>query len=94
MYVKISAKLQEEDLNQFAVPDPMMKLSGECILLRDGNPESAHNFDIRAYSTTAAILQSKLFGNPLEHFMIEYQARVYKVMDLESPLEKEMNIDF
>lgn len=70
-----------------------MKLSGDCILLRDENPESADGFDICAYSATAGLLQSKLFGNPLEHFMIEYQARIYKVMDLESPLGKEIDIN-
>jgi hypothetical protein len=93
VYSKTIPKLQEDGLDQFVVPHPVMKLSGDCILLRDENPEDANSFNIRAYSAKAEVLQSKLFGNPLEHFMIEYQARIYKVLELESSRDKEMEID-
>jgi hypothetical protein len=93
VYAKTSEKLVEENLEAFAVPDPVMKLSGKCLLLRDEDPGDLKSFKIRAFGTKAEVVQSKLFGNPLEHFMLEYQSRIYRVLDPEAPVEKKFEIN-
>ncbi|KAI1125635.1 Alpha/Beta hydrolase protein [Nemania abortiva] len=93
VYGKSIKKLEEEGLDKFKVPVPMMQLSGQCLLLRDEGPSRFLEFNIGAYSVEVDVLQSKLFGNPLEHFMIEYQSRIYRVLDLGKPIDKDMDID-
>ena len=83
VYAKREEELVAEIQAGFAVPDPVLRLSGQCVLLRDLSP---NDFDIGAYSVDADAIQKKLFGNPLEHFMIEYRARVYRVLG-EEPLK-------
>jgi hypothetical protein len=93
VYAKASVTLLEEGLDELTMPDPVMKLSGDCVLLRDEDPDNVQSFKIGAYSARAEVLQSKLFGNPLEHFIIEYLSRVYCVLELEASNDKEMDID-
>jgi hypothetical protein len=93
VYIKNIERLEAEDPKNFKVPNPVLRLSGECLILRDKDPSRWQEFHIGAYSVVADILQSKLFGNPLEHLMIEYQSRIYRVLGLELPIEKENSID-
>jgi hypothetical protein len=44
------------------------------------------------YRVTAATVQSKLFGNPLLHFMLEYQARIDKLLGLVSDDDSKLEL--
>lgn len=92
VYAKTLDRLKMEDLSTFTVPAPILKLSGQCILLRDQDPTQWGKLEIAPYSVAAEMLQQKLFGNPLEHFMFEYQTRVYRVLELEPPEQIESSI--
>jgi hypothetical protein len=93
VYSKTRERLMAEDLSKFKVPEPAMQLSGQYLLLRDENPSHWEEFNISAYSVEGDILQSKLFGNPLEHFMLEYQSRIYRVLNIEAPTEKNDDLE-
>jgi hypothetical protein len=84
VYVKSRKVIEAKVGAGFSVPDQVLKLSGDCVLLRVLDPKS---FDIGWYSVHANIVQTKLFGNPQEHFMIDYRARIYGVLGLEPPEE-------
>lgn len=74
---------KQEDLQVYArdgypVPDPVLRLGGQCIVLRIVDPK---NFGIGVYTVEGGAVQKKLFGNPLEHAMDDYKERVNRVVN-------------
>lgn len=73
---------EREDLELYAgdgypIPNPVLQLSGKCILMRIADPTE---FDIEACVVEAEVVQQKLFGNPLEHMMDDYRERVNRIV--------------
>jgi hypothetical protein len=83
VYKKTDQQIDDEAAG-FTVPPPILRLSGDLVLLRVLNDE---DLSPRWYSVTADDVQSKLFGNPIEHEMSEYRARIYRLLGEVPPRE-------
>jgi hypothetical protein len=65
------------------MPDPFFKISGNCILLRDPDPEDSNAEDIQPCMVASNIIESRLFGNPFVHGMKEYLSRINIVFGID-----------
>jgi hypothetical protein len=65
----------------FKIPDPTLRISGNCVILMDADPEDAKETVVRARGAEAQVVEKKLFGNPFVHLMVEYLERVERLAE-------------
>lgn len=63
----------------FRVPPPVLYGSGDCLILRDADRNSADSAEIDACIVERRVLDTKLFGNPFVHSMKIYLERIEKL---------------
>jgi hypothetical protein len=80
VYALSASGLKTRYPDGFAVPPPVLRLSGDLILLRDMDPENVEESSISAFSVQREVLEKKLFGDPRMHYMKEYLYRIYLIL--------------
>jgi len=76
VYVLSEAELAERYPSGFSVPPPLMRASGNVVVLQDLDPDDAEVEGCRAVAVSADVLERKLFGNPFVHSMALYLSRI------------------
>ncbi|KAH8812912.1 Alpha/Beta hydrolase protein [Xylogone sp. PMI_703] len=80
-------RLDAEDMedqfpNGFLVPDPVFRVSGPCVILRDNDPDFMDMVGWNAVMIEAEVLERKIFGNPSAHHMEDYLRRIESIEEL------------
>ena len=65
----------------FHAPSPVLQGSGECVVLRDIDPDSINSTEYEACVVERSVLDTKLFGNPSVHQMSIYMERVENLLE-------------
>ena len=72
----VSTKEPKEPSNEtLQVPEPVLRLSGTCIVLRDVS-EDIQQKKWRAVEVVPGVLERKLFGDPTMHHVGNYVDRI------------------
>lgn len=90
VYVLSREQLDERYPLGFQVPQPIFKLSGDCIVLQTIDTDGTEIRDLRAIKVRAHVIEGKLFGNTLAHLMRHYLQRIRSLSRPMTPATLEM----
>jgi len=54
------------------VPKPVFRISGDCVVLMDEDPDEPQTRVVKAVQVDANLVKTRLFGNPWLHLRDEY----------------------
>ncbi|OJZ81312.1 hypothetical protein ASPFODRAFT_703570 [Aspergillus luchuensis CBS 106.47] len=75
VFVRSPRELKARYPDGFKVPDPVVRISGPCVVLRDTDPTNVESCVFDAVKIPEAMLERKLFGNVSAHNKDDYLKR-------------------
>jgi len=60
----------------FTIPAPVLRVSGDCVVLREVAPDDEHGLGVDALKVEGDLVEQRLFGDPFVHLKDVYLNRV------------------